>query len=124
MIGASGDHANVLAELVGFGFFKGLCGEGERAAAEGGCRSISWVVEAGYDDGGGGWGKCRWLPASSVCGLRTVRTSLRTADRFLRTHCGHCGQNCGHRADTVRTADTIFLWLEGTWYLKIRYLRM
>jgi hypothetical protein len=44
MIGASGDHANVLAELVGFGFFKGLFGEGGRAAAEGGFEFGGYLV--------------------------------------------------------------------------------
>jgi hypothetical protein len=70
MIGASGDHANVLAELVGFGFFKGLFGEGGEPPPREAlisaatwflsllkkCRSISWGGGGRLRDGGGGRG--------------------------------------------------------------------
>jgi hypothetical protein len=57
---------------------------------------------------------CR-LPASlqtSVCGQCGQVCGLRT------DFCGHTADTADKIADSVRTADTIFLWLEGTWYLK------
>jgi hypothetical protein len=47
------------------------------------------------------------LKMQTSCG-HTADT-LRTADRFLRTHCGHCGQHCGqhkHCGPTLQTPKT------------------